>query len=190
MSFDNTKEKMILKNKKLNRIYIWIALGVFLFLIGNVFSKPSKKKDVKFENFNRCELEKDKEGEKVFEVKRFEDELSQILSKVKGVGKVDVKMSFKNTGQKVFEKDVSYIRDESQNERTKTEQSEKTVMEGQTSNQSPVISYERFPEIDGVLVVASGANDESIKLELKDAIKAIFGISFHRIKIMPRIDNE
>ena len=40
-----------------------------------------------------------------------------------------------------------------------------------------------MPEIDGVLVVASGAASEKVRLEIYDAVKALYGIAAHRIKI-------
>lgn len=40
-----------------------------------------------------------------------------------------------------------------------------------------------MPAPVGVLVVAEGAKDEKVKYEIYEAVKALFGLSAHRIKV-------
>jgi len=42
---------------------------------------------------------------------------------------------------------------------------------------------EKTPKIGGVLVVAEGAGDERVRVEIYDAVKAIYGVAAHRIKV-------
>ena len=56
-------------------------------------------------------------------------------------------------------------------------------MTGGSRNGEPYVVEEKTPEITGVLVVASGAADEKVRLEIYDAVKALYGIAAHRIKV-------
>ena len=62
------------------------------------------------------------------------------------------------------------------------EESDSTVV-GTKSGGEPYVTEQKMPEIDGVLVVASGAASEKVRLEIYDAVKALYGIAAHRIKI-------
>ena len=42
---------------------------------------------------------------------------------------------------------------------------------------------EKAPQVAGVLVVAEGAADESVRLKIYEAVKALYGMPSHRIKV-------
>ena len=65
-------------------------------------------------------------------------------------------------------------------------QDEKTVMSGQGSTTQPIVVSERSPEILGVLVIADGAADETVKYELFEAAKVALGAPAHRVKVTAR----
>ena len=49
---------------------------------------------------------------------------------------------------------------------------------------SPYVTRETAPEIEGVLVVAQGAGSSSVKTEIYEAVQALFNVPAHKIKVL------
>ncbi len=74
--------------------------------------------------------------------------------------------------------------DEAESEGERSEESESYVVTGgKSSAAEPFVIRERAPEISGVLVVAEGAASERIRTEIYEAVKALYGMAAHRIKV-------
>lgn len=114
-----------------------------------------------------------------------ERRLEQILEKINGAGKVSVYITASGGGEKTLARDsknkMSKDSDKSGGE-SSSEESDSTVVGTKTGGE-PYVTEQKMPEIDGVLVVASGAASEKVRLEIYDAVKALYGIAAHRIKI-------
>lgn len=89
-----------------------------------------------------------------------EERLAQILSEIDGVGEVSVMISYVST----MEKDLAY-------------DGQRAV----TSRGDVVIRRELFPEVRGVIVIAEGAKDVSVKSEIKEAVTAVTGAAANRV---------
>ena len=55
-------------------------------------------------------------------------------------------------------------------------------------SQSPYVSMELSPEIEGVVVIADGGDDAVVIRNITEAVQALFGVEAHKIKIMKRAD--
>lgn len=110
-----------------------------------------------------------------------EHRLEGILEKINGAGDVSVFITVSDGGEKIPAKDVS--EKVSDGKDSYGEERETTVVTGSKSGGEPYIVEERTPEISGVLVVAEGASSEAVREEIYDAVKAVYGIAPHRIKI-------
>ncbi len=115
-----------------------------------------------------------------------EKRLEEILSAVQGAGKVKTMITVESAGEKV----VAVDKKTESNQQNDNEKSSKTAKQEQTaviygsgSEEKPFVIKETTPLPSGVLVVATGAGDESVRLEIYEAVKALYGISGHRIKI-------
>ena len=117
--------------------------------------------------------------------------LEEILSKIKGVGKVKVMITYSETSkiQPVY------------NEENTEENTEETDSEGgtrkiiQKDNRKEVI-YEEVegektiitqsttsPEIEGAIITAEGAGDASVKTNIILAVEAVTGLATHKIQV-------
>ena len=115
-----------------------------------------------------------------------EKRLDEILSTVQGAGKVKTMITVESAGEKVIAVDKkSESNQQNDNEKSsKTAKQEQTaILYGSGSEEKPFVVKEKPPLPSGVLVVATGAGDESVRLEIYEAVKALYGISGHRIKI-------
>ncbi len=119
-----------------------------------------------------------------------EARLEDILSTVRGAGRVRVLVTYATAGERVAAT-VSTL-DESVSESsggataTRSEQSREMRQPATVSTdggQSPIILVEKEPEIRGVIVVAEGAADPSVRLSLQRAVQAVTGVSLSSIEV-------
>ena len=117
--------------------------------------------------------------------------LKEILENVDGAGAVQVMITVKNNGEQVVEKDKSYSEsktiqsgDGGKNTTTaNTSRSESTVYD-RTDSGSPYVIKQLEPEIEGVLVAAQGAGDETVVNEITYAVQVLFDVPVHKIKVV------
>ena len=107
--------------------------------------------------------------------KGLEDKLEDILSQVKGAGNVNVLVTLGSGFEYVYA----------------TEETVKQNSSGSTTTTSiilvsgkPVLVKEIYPEIKGVLVSASGADNLSVKVNLVTAIQTVIDIANEDILIL------
>ena len=118
-----------------------------------------------------------------------ETQLEQILQKISGVVTVKVLITYEDRGRIIVEKDSSVseelVQEADSNGGTRTttttRREEETVYH---ASDSPYVIRELLPTIKGVLVVAQGAGNESIKTKIRETIEALFGLETHKISIM------
>ena len=119
-----------------------------------------------------------------------EERLEDILSRMRGAGRVRVLITYATAGERVAAT-VSTL-DESVSETsggttaTRSEQSREMKQPATISTeggQSPIILVEREPEIRGVIVVAEGAADPTVRLSLQRAVQAVTGVPLSCIEV-------
>lgn len=126
-----------------------------------------------------------------------EKRLANALEYVEGVGRAEVVITLKSSGQKIVEKDQTSSSQATSEEdsnggirETQNRSSDKTSVytQGSDGYQTPYISKEMTPEIEGVLVIADGGDNAVTIQNITEAIQALFGVEAHKIKIMKRTD--
>ncbi len=126
-----------------------------------------------------------------------EKRLANALEYVEGVGRAEVVITLKSSGQKIVEKDQASssqsTSEEDQNggiRETQNRSSDNTSVytQGSDGSHTPYISKEMTPEIEGVLVIADGGDNAVTIQNITEAIQALFGVDAHKIKIMKRTD--
>ena len=64
---------------------------------------------------------------------------------------------------------------------TTVQKERQTIFE---NGEHPLIVQEISPAVEGVLVVAQGAGNVSVKKQIEEVIEALFGLDAHKISIM------
>ncbi len=119
-----------------------------------------------------------------------ERRLIDVLSKIRGAGKVDVLVTYETNGEIVTatvrqtDEDVKDANGTggSQTSRTIREVTEPATVETQNGH-APIVLYEKEPTVRGVIVVAEGAADFSVREKLQAAVRAATGIPIARIEV-------
>lgn len=126
--------------------------------------------------------------------KKFEAQLSDVLSKIVGVGEVSVMVTLESTMEQVVEKDrrqseqVTSENDKRGGTRKIDEQTrdEKVVLHRDEGGEGPIVVKQLKPRVRGVLVVAEGAENMQVKAVIVEAIQRVLDVPVHRISVLPK----
>ncbi len=162
--------------------YKAIAVMIIFFCVIMLLNSKS----VKINNEDNG-TEEQETGDFYYSVLETEKKLEEILSKIKGAGDVDVMIYYSNLGEKIIASD-SRTRNEKENrgegvESVAEDKEKNTVLYGGSGNEMPFITEERLPEASGILVIAEGAHNEKVKYEIREAVRALLGVSPNRIRV-------
>ena len=161
-----------LKSIKHIHIYIAVLLGVIVCLI--YFGSFGKKKSDKSE-----EISTESYSSTVEYIDYLENKLGNVLSKISGVGQVDVIITLENGFSYEYATDTETETIVSGGTET-TVTSETVIL---VSNE-PVVVREIYPEIKGVVVVADGAKDVSVKLNIISAVETVLEVDRDNVTIL------
>jgi len=179
----------LMKDGVINTRLIWLGLiGVVLLIFGGVLDNlPTRTKTEIPAEVIKNELPSKNSYEDVVEGK-----LANILAKVKGAGNVAVNITLENSSTQehakniVKESKVIQEKDTSGGIRTTTEakESEQVLIGKENGVDRPVVVREIKPIIKGVLVIAEGAYDSTVKANLTKAVEAGLGIPSYKITVL------
>lgn len=116
-----------------------------------------------------------------------EQKLKDILSKVEGAGEVDVVINYESSSELVpamsEQQNSSINQGEGTSSETKNESRDiATVKEGSAT--SALIIKEIQPVVRGVIVVAEGAGDIGVRLQLLEAVQTFLDVSADKVEVL------
>ncbi len=181
--------QQLLKDGVIHTRLIWLGLlGILLLVFGGILDNLStqSKADVPPEV-----IKSPQSSNNTYE-EILEGKLSMILTKVKGAGNVVVHITLENSSAQehaknvVKESKVIQEKDTSGGIRTTTEtkESEQILLGKENGVDRPVLVQEKKPLIKGVLVIAEGAYDSTVKANLTQAVEAGLGVPSYRITVL------
>lgn len=187
------------KLPKKNQLLIVLLVGILLLVIAIPVSPQGEKTETdslgkNAQGYSASESSGETNSAAQYEA-YLEKRVASALEYVEGVGKTEVIITLKSSSQKVVEKDqtsdsrVTEEEDSAGGTRTENSRSsDKTSVYEQSSDgsQTPYVSKELTPEIEGVVVIAQGGDNAVVVQNITEAIQALFGVEAHKIKIMKR----
>lgn len=157
------------KNKKLRTILyaVLIILALAIFLTSGLFGggKNTNKSS------GRTEEEQMGEFSNTEEARMLEARLEDILSQMQNAGQVRVMVTFDNAQEKVIAAD-----EQKSSGSSGISEASRPVKTSGSGGESPIILTERMPKIRGVIVIAEGAADISVRFSLAAAVSTVLGI--------------
>lgn len=191
MDFDKLKDKLLKDNKKLvENLTVIFLIGLILLIGASALSKPRPSNS----NDNKeLVLVNQKESSSEDYAQKLEKDLKNILSKIEGVGNVEVLITLNSDEEVVAAMDVvesSTTTNEKDSsgavrETIQTESNNRVVTSQDTSGQNaPIVLKRIMPEIRGVIVVADGAKDPRLRYELSSAVQTALGIPAYKVKVI------
>ncbi len=185
----------------------WLLALLFGLLLAVIFFPMDKKesaKEAESDSKGKVQTEKgyqdlfgvvlndESDGNTFSSVSAYEQYLSArlaaILGKMDGVGSVEAWVTLAGSSESVLyeEKDSQYTLLEEVDSQggTRTEEtnkSDKTILVDHSGN--PYVVKTLQPEVEGVLILAEGAGNSTVKKNILEAVQVLFGTKAHRIKI-------
>lgn len=180
----------------------WLILlgcgGAALMILSSFFSigsgvptmdPPEGEKEAVAPGWGKGEPQGIEEQEKMYE-----SQLSDVLSKVVGVGEVSVMVTLESTAEEVVEKDrreteqVTSENDQRGGTRKIDEKTkdEKVVLHRSDGGEGPIVIKKLKPRVRGVLVVAEGAENMQVKAIIIESVQRALDVPVHRISVQPK----
>lgn len=191
---EKIKEKFMKKSNKFNYMIILIILAGVMILAVSYFNNSSPT----FLNYsNDVNLRENKKEENLNVPITYQDkvknELKNTLSKIKGVGEVEVIIHFEGGEELIPALDsekstiVTEERDSNGGNRVNNNNKDgtKVVMSNQGSSTQPLILKKYNPKIVGILIVAEGADDPKISYDLTKIVSSLYDISNSKVSVIP-----
>lgn len=191
------KKKISLKEIGLPKLIMAFMAGILLILLSfpNIFGKETTTKDSAPDDSSV--VQKNDTNTTSYDTNTYitemENKLENILRKVSGIGEVEVMITLKASKEQVTLKDSPYTQ-ESLNEvdgeggsrtNNSVKREESTVIvTTEDGNSVPYIIQELEPEIEGVVVIAEGGDNISIKSDIMEAAEVLFDVPIHKVKVM------
>lgn len=184
------KKKFSFRKLTMDKIVLIAAAGAVLLLFSFPGEKNSSEAPADVQSTKSAQSSEGKSYEE-----ELEERLTDVLESMDGVGKAEVMITLKASEEKVLDKNTNYQKSQVTEEdaqggkRITDEESrqEDTVLSGGSSDgQEPYVIQKKKPVVEGIVVLADGADSPQIVSEINDALQALFDVSPHKIKVLKR----
>lgn len=176
--------------KKIENLVVFLIILIItviaINLIWNDEEKESQEDLLKKELSNVNNIEDNSNAEN-----NLEEKLENILTKLNGVGKVNVLITYSESNQVIAMYNENSK--ESTTEEEDTSGGKRTIQEVDTSkdiaykeengNKIPVTEKIIMAKIEGAVIIAEGAKDASVKTNIVQAVEAVTGLATHKIQV-------
>ena len=116
------------------------------------------------------------------ELRATEEAMEEILSKISGVGRVDVMLTLQSGRELVLAEDTTLRYSGSAQAPSDYQRSAETV----TSPSGVVVTQERCPQYRGALVVCDGGGNDAVRLQVVSAVSSLTGLGADRVTVVKR----
>lgn len=191
-----TKKEGESNKRKMENLVVFLIILIITIIVINVIWNGDNKEDTKTTDDNKKLATKEENyQEDIAKNDISEDSLSNnlegILTKIDGVGKVQVMITYSETS-----KIIPIYNEESTEENTEETDSEGgTRKVTQTDTKKEVIYEEKdgekelitqsttSPKIEGAIITAEGAGSAEVKTNIIQAVEAVTGLATHKIQV-------
>jgi len=197
---EKLKSKVKEKNEKsyITNLVILLLIGVLLAMISNTFKTKSvatannSSENMKNIEENASTIKNQEEDEVIAsEEAELERKLKDTLENIQGVGKVKVMIYFKGGEEQIPAiniNDSTSLTEEKDTDggtRKITQKNDgRTIVMMNTDNGTePFVVKKYKPEVTGVCVVAEGAENNLIKLQIHKAVINLFGLKENQVNV-------
>ena len=123
-------------------------------------------------------------------------DLENILSKINGVGKVQVMVTYGETSkiQPVYNEESTEEKTEEKDTQggtrkvTQTDSRKEVIYEEKDGEKTLVTQSTISPKIEGAIITAEGANDATVKTNIIQAVEAVTGLATHKIQVFKMVN--
>ncbi len=180
------------KKKIENLVFFVIVLIITIVVINIIWNGNSNKKSITEQDSNKkLAVNKSENIEQNINSTDLELRLEFILSKIQGVGEVNVFINYSESSELVamYNESTTVSSTEETDTSGGTRKTEETdtqkdiVYTEEDGNKTPITKKSIEPKIEGAIITAKGANDVNIKTNIIQAVEAVTGLATHKIQV-------
>ncbi len=177
---NNANNKEMLRN-----LSVILIIGIILFLLADIFIGNDRPKN---QNSSQLVGEEKMNGQYSDYSSLLENKLENILSQLKGVGKVKVMITLEDTTEVVpafntTKNNETTKENDSQGGTREIVREDMTIQVVTNDKGEPIVLKEIRPTIKGVIVIAEGAENLEVKEMLYEAVKTALGVPGNRVEV-------
>lgn len=163
MELNKMKRNLTKYFQKYKFVILIVLAGIVLMLIP---SNVSKKEEVIQPETEHVSLD--------------EENLESILSKVKGVGKVEVMLKEATGSEVIYETNYQHSTSDSASDINK----QVITVTDSDRNENGLVKQVNPPQYAGAIIICQGAKDPAVKLAVTDAVSKITGLGADKIAVL------
>ena len=176
--------------KKIENLVFLIVILIVTVLILNFILKSDKSSIKEEKSTSKVLANNDIDEEESFS-NNTQKQLEKILSTIKGVGKVNVYISYSESSKTIAmydEKTTTSSTEETDSSgglrnTTSTQTQKDVIFSEKDGSQVPMTQKVVMPTIEGAIVTAQGAKNANIKTNIINAVKSATGLSIDKIQV-------
>jgi len=163
------------KDKKTSNLVLIVILLVMVLIASNVIFDTDSSGNIK---------SKQTISENITETKitSLEEKLANIISKIDGVDKVDVMVTYSTT-EKIIPVYDTRVDTNVTSDGTKQTTEKNVAYESEGNSKVAIVESKESAEAIGAIVVAKGKVSDSVKSEIKSAVSMVTNVPIHKIQI-------
>ena len=184
--------------KKIENLVFFIIILIITIVIINIILNGDKKNTNQEENSTQKKLAESSFSQKVIEEnsisgekKELKENLETILSKIQGVGEVNVFINYSESSEVVAmynenskvstteENDTSGVTRKIQETDTRKD----IIYKEENGEKVPITKKVIEPKVEGAIITAKGANNVETKTNIIQAVEAVTGLPTHKIQV-------
>ena len=196
--FEKIKSLIIKKTEKNNKktienLVVFVIILIITLIVINTIWKDDKNKDSGDNKMFSKVVNKIDENTKEVSGKEddTEEKIENILSKIDGVGKVKVLITYSSTSMVIplynedSEESLTEENDKEGGTRKITEnRRKKDILYKESSGEKiPITQSVISPKMEGAIITAEGAANAQVKSNIIQAVEAATGLSTHKIQV-------
>lgn len=181
-----------LNNKKIIEYLVLVAvLGVVIIITANTLwggnNKQGEQQLAKPKMVSGKQMSEPNSG--------LQQKLAQVLSQIRGVGRVSVLVTYTSGPESVYATDVKQNetdtneKDSEGGERKviqKDHEDNLVMVEEQGGVKKPVVLKQLTSRVMGVVVVADGADNQMVRDDIVKAVEVLAGVPSHRVQVFKK----
>lgn len=186
----NKLKEMFKGKKKTENLLVLLVLLIIVVIAINYIWNSDEKKENNVKQESRSNEIKQVSTENIKD--KTEEKLENILSKISGVGKVRVMITYSVSSSvtPVYD-ETSKVSNTTENDDsggtrtiTQTENGKQIVYkENSDGSKEPITKNTESPKMEGAIIVAEGAENIEVKTNIIEAVEAATGLATHKIQV-------
>ena len=186
------------KKKIENLVFFVVLLIITIVIINFIWNGNEEANNKETMNDTSKQLASSKDGAEkninsnnLDDTENLENKLKNILSKIQGVGEVEVCLNYSETSEVVAmynENSITSTTEETDDtggsrKIEETDIKKDVIFEENDGTKTPITAKVIKPKIEGAIITAQGVNNAEIKNNIIQAVEAVTGLATHKIQV-------